>query len=263
MGSATSQALGAARQAVKSASSPLLTTAESVLATGRVIGDSAGLLAALTAFEADSAGATALVERLFAPKLSPEALSLVTALVRSRWSESSDLLVGIEEVGFRLAARAVAPAEIDQELVAIARVIAGDHELELALSNKLSPAAAKVAVLQRLFSGKVSAAALVIVEHLVRQPRARRIGDMLDHAAQITADESGYLLATVTVAEPLGEKALTKLTTALTQRYRRAVRINALIDASVVGGMKVRVADDVIDGTVAARLSELRLKLAG
>ena len=36
-----------------------------------------------------------------------------------------------------------------------------------------------------------------------------------------------------------------------------------VIDPAVVGGLRVQIADDVIDGSISARLADLRQKLAG
>ena len=53
------------------------------------------------------------------------------------------------------------------------------------------------------------------------------------------------------------------LAKSLSSRYGRNLTINQVIDASVVGGLKVQIGDDVIDGSIATRLKDLRLQLAG
>ncbi|WP_414780837.1 F0F1 ATP synthase subunit delta [Escherichia coli] len=39
--------------------------------------------------------------------------------------------------------------------------------------------------------------------------------------------------------------------------------MNTVIDPTVVGGLRVQVADDVIDASVSARLTDLRQRIAG
>jgi F-type H+-transporting ATPase subunit delta len=41
------------------------------------------------------------------------------------------------------------------------------------------------------------------------------------------------------------------------------MHLNIVLDPSVVGGISVQVGDELIDGTAASRLAEVRRKLAG
>ena len=262
MGSATTQALTAARDSVSKLGKVDLAAIEQLLDAGAVIADSRALLSALTSFEGDSTAKLALAKQVFA-SLDKTALGLLEKLVASRWSKPVDLLAGIEDTAVRAAVSAAPKVAIDEELIAVARAVRSDNELELALGSKLSPRAAKLALLEKLFGKSLSPVTLVIVRHLVTQPRGRRIGESLRQAAVATADEAGFELATVTVATPLGAEHLDRLARVLAGRYGRTVRINLIVDPEVLGGLKVQVGNDIIDGSIAARLTELRLKLAG
>ena len=41
------------------------------------------------------------------------------------------------------------------------------------------------------------------------------------------------------------------------------VHLNVIVDPTIVGGLRVAIGDDVIDGTVAGRLEDARRQLAG
>ena len=109
----------------------------------------------------------------------------------------------------------------------------------------------------------MSAEAEAIVRHLVSDSRGRRIGRMLGDAAEIVADQGGKGLAVVTVATPLSAAQQAHIEKLLEKKYQRPHYIAQRIDDSVVGGARIRVGDDVIDGSVATRLQDLRMKLAG
>jgi F-type H+-transporting ATPase subunit delta len=262
MGSATREALSASTAALAAIGSKAdLATGEQLLAAGRVIGDSAQLLAALSDPAADAADKSSIVNAVFG-SLGATAKSLLATLASQRWSSGDDLLAGIEQIGFRVLARsAAASTAIEKELFAFGAAVTSDAELELAVGSKLGTPAAKAALVTTLLGGKASPQTVAIVSHLVQQPRGRRIAALLRGAADVVADEAGLAIATVTTAAPIGEKQLARLAASLGTGGRE-LRINHVIDPSIVGGIRVQIGDEVIDGTVASRLNDLRLQLA-
>ena len=57
---------------------------------------------------------------------------------------------------------------------------------------------------------------------------------------------------------PLTTEQVGRLAAALSTLQGRDVRLNVIVDPEVVGGIVVRVGDDVIDGSVASRLEQAR-----
>lgn len=262
MGSATRQALSASTAALASFGTADVATGEQLLAAGRVIGDSAQLLAALSDSSAASADKVSIVDAVFSDQ-SAGARSLLGTVVSNRWSNDQDLLAAVEELGFRVLARSASGSvKIEDELFSFGAVVGTDPGLELAVSSKLGSAADKSALVRTLVTGKASAQTVAILDHLVQQPRGRRIAALLRAASTIVADESGLAVATVTSATPIDDKQLARIAAALAKTNGRDLRINHVIDPSIVGGIRVQIGDEVIDGSVATKLNDLRLQLA-
>jgi F-type H+-transporting ATPase subunit delta len=265
MGSATREALASSRTALAAhADWADLATGENLFDAGRVIGNSSQLLTALADASADEANKVALIRAVFGSTVTPAALELLQSVAAGRWSNNQDLLAGIEELALRVtAASAPEHVSIGSELFQFGAAVSSDAELELALTSKLGAVSAKVGLIEALLADKVSAQTLVIIRHLVQQPRGRRIGELLTDAATIVADQANSIIATVTSASMMQPGQLDRLAKTLSARYGRTVALNQVIDPSVVGGVKVQIGDDVIDGSVATRLKDLRLQLAG
>ncbi|HEU4806772.1 MAG TPA: F0F1 ATP synthase subunit delta [Homoserinimonas sp.] len=265
MGSTTRDALAASRAALAAISGTVdLATAEQLLSAGRIIGNSGQLQSILSDPATEAETKVAALKAIFGSSVSAPVFDILGAVVGNRWSAEADLLAGIEELGLRAAAdSAEADADIEGELFAFGKTVAGNPELELAISSKLGDDNSKVALIERLLSGKVSPQSLIILRHLVLQPRGRRINALVRDAAAIVADQTGYAIATVTTAAPLAADQLARLQSGLSANYGRQLKINQVIDTDLVGGVRVQIGDDIIDGSVASRLKELRLQLAG
>lgn len=264
MGSATREALASSRTALADSIGTIdLATGESLFKAGRVVGASSQLLSALADPSASAAAKVTLVKAVFGTSTTPQALDLLGSVVAERWSDHGDLLAGIEELGLRATAiSAPSSVSIEAELFSFGTAVSSDAELELALVSKLGLPTAKAGLVEKLLAGKVSPQTLTIVRHLVQQPRGRRIGELLRHAAAVVADQAGMSIATITSAGALAPAQLDRLQKSLSERYGRQLSINLVIDPAIVGGVRVQIGDDVIDGSIATRLADLRLQLA-
>ena len=75
---------------------------------------------------------------------------------------------------------------------------------------------------------------------------------------KIHLEKNNTLLAKVKTAVPLLDSELKELKDNLEKKYNKKVIITAEVDKSVLGGVYVRIGNDVIDGTVKSKLDELK-----
>jgi len=262
MGSATTQALASATTALVAAPAVDLAVARELFAAARVLGGSSQLSGALADGAASDQARAKVVADVFG-SLSTTTRSLLTTVATERWSHASDLVDGVEELAIRAASVAAPDDDVEGELFGVSRVVADNPDLELALGSRIGDAAAKGALVESLLTGRASAATALIVSSLVQQPRERRVRALLARAMSIVADQRGRAVATVFVAAPLSAAQQTRLAAALTRRYGSRISLNTVVDPAVVGGVRVQIADDLIDASVSTRLADLRQRLAG
>jgi F-type H+-transporting ATPase subunit delta len=262
MGSATREAIAAANATLAKQGTVDLATGEQLLAAALVVNGSHELRAALADDTAKDSDRKGVVDSVFAA-YGKEARAILESLSTSRWSSEDDLVAGIEELGIRaLASSAPKGLSIDDELFEFGVAVTSNAELELALGSKLGSVDGKIALVESLVGKKASKQTIAILKALLALPRGRRIGELIRYAATIVADEAGNGIATVTVAAPLDADQRKRLEVALSKQYDREIRLNVIVDPIILGGLRVQVGSEVIDGTISNRIATLRLRLA-
>ena len=264
------KALAAARQVLGGTLSGLgdpASTARDLFAVVDVVDSNATLRRALADPSRESEAKRGLVQRLFGGKISADAMTIVTAVAGERWSSERDLSDALERLGVEAV---TASAEnngradaFENEMFRFERAVAGDAGLRDALGDRGRSGADRQALVARLLDGKVSPETSLLAGRAASNPRGRRFDRTMEEFLAGVAGRRGQSQAVVTTAvEPTSEQ-LERLRSALSKMYGKPVQTNVVIDPQVVGGIKVAVGDDVIDGTVARRLDEARAHLAG
>lgn len=165
------------------------------------------------------------------------------------------------------AVHAIAEAEgaldvVETELAAIAEV-ASDPAVLQQLSDRQLPVEQRLRLLE---SGVLATAHPATRAALAMLIGAERIGHLRDVATALSersAADAGRTYAEVQVAQPLTDAQTSALRAALERATGVELAMRVVVDPSVVGGVRARVGDTVIDGSVARRLSQLRTRISG
>ncbi|MFN7244443.1 MAG: ATP synthase F1 subunit delta, partial [Dietzia cercidiphylli] len=94
----------------------------------------------------------------------------------------------------------------------------------------------------------------------VDRPSGMPADDIMEISTQ-AAELRGRSVAVVTSAEPLTEQQSDDLRARLATLYGREIAIHNDVDQALLGGVVVRVGDEIIDGSVAGRLDAMRRSL--
>ena len=122
------------------------------------------------------------------------------------------------------------------------------------------PYADKERVLRRVVED-VSDEALNLVLLMIRRGRPRAIGGMVDQFAALVRRERGVELAEIRTALPLEDAQRDDVTERLHQLTGSTIQINEVVDESLIGGITVRIGDQLYDASVRNRLERLRARL--
>lgn len=207
-----------------------------------------------------------LARSVFADAVAPSSMQLVASAVGHKWTAPRDLADALEHlavVAVVKAAESRGEADaLEGELFTLERLIADNPPLRDALSDPVRSRADKQALVEDLLGGRMTPAAVRLAQQSVSGSH-RTVALAIAAYQKIAADHRDRLVATVRVARDLSESDVRRLSDALQRQYGRTVHLNVLLDPDVIGGLRVEIGDDVIDGTVASRLDDARRRLAG
>jgi len=88
--------------------------------------------------------------------------------------------------------------------------------------------------------------------------RASSLPAIVDAFVERSAASRNKTVATVRSAVELTEDQANRLTAALNGATGKDVEVKVVVDPSVLGGVVTEIGDDIIDGSVRRRLSQLR-----
>lgn len=224
----------------------------------------AGLRRVATDVSVEAAAKQDLLNGLFAGKVDAAALEILNEAVARRWTVSRDLADSLEHLSEVAIVKSAGTesGRLSDELFALATVVKDNPALRDALSDPTRSREDKSTLVTSLLEGKALPATVTLAKQSLAGTY-RTVAVALSTYQQVAATAHGERVATVRVAHPLSDADRQRLTDALSRQYDRQLHLNVVIDPDVIGGIRVEIGDDVIDGTVSSRLDEARRKLAG
>ncbi|WP_270888508.1 F0F1 ATP synthase subunit delta [Pedococcus sp. 5OH_020] len=240
---------------------------EELLAVAALVDGNATLRRALADPSREGETKRQLVSRLLGGKVSAGAVELLRELVGQRWASERDLSDTVEVLGVDSILAAAEQAgqldRVEDELFRFERIVAGNPALRDALTNRQGDAGAKADLVRRLLEGKTTAETLRLARQAVLAPRGRKLDRTLELYLSLAAKRREQVTAVVTAAHDLDDTQRQRLAAVLRTIYGRPVLLQVVIDEHVIGGVRVQVGDEVVDGTVLRRLDEARRHIAG
>lgn len=245
----------------------LAEVADSLYAVVDLLDDQVSLRRVLTDPARDAPARVGLVTELLDGRVHPFALQITQRAAATPWSHPRDLTDALEDAAVEAWSAAAEVQghldDVEDELFRFSRLVIARSDLRAALTDRALPTERKDGLVTQLLRGRVTDQTLALVRRAVTHPRVPSIESTLGHYATVVARRRARLLAHVRTAVPLTDAQLQRLRDRLATLYQRDVYLNVELDPRVIGGLVVQVGDEVVDGTIAARLDQARTRLSG
>jgi len=271
LGGSSRQSLVAARAkldaAVKGATADSAAKLSSELfLAAEVLASNVPLRRAFADMSRDAASKETLVKDLFGKTLGSAALTVLTDVATLRWSAGGDIVHVLEQLAIEAEGTAAnINGELDRvedELFEISRVIAENFELRKALVGP-GTTSAKSTLVSDVLGKRASESTVRLAAALVTSLRGRSIEAGFADYLSALANRRNRLIANVRVAVAITDTQKVRLAQAIEKQVGQPIRVNIQVDPSILGGVSVKFADELVDGSISNRLAGAGRALVG
>lgn len=144
--------------------------------------------------------------------------------------------------------------------LALVRSLLEDREIAAVLGNPTIATEDRIGLIdgaRGLDQEAKNLAKLVVESRLIEE-----VGVMEEQFQELADEAAGRVRATATTAVELSEQERERVARELSRRLNKDVRLSVVVDSRILGGLKIQFGDHLIDASVAARLQQLRRRLA-
>jgi F-type H+-transporting ATPase subunit delta len=214
---------------------------------------------------ASASARSSLADQLLNGKVGRAAMDVVSELVTAKWSRSLDLVEALEVLARRatlgVAEKDGSLSEVEDELFRFGRILDREPRLAALLADTATPVEGRVKLLRDLLGQKASPVTSKLLIQAVHAPRGRHLDRQAEELADLAAARRDRYVAHIRTPVALTTQQEQRLTDTLSRLYGRTMSLQVEQDASLLGGLVVRVGGDVIDGSVAGKLASARRQL--
>lgn len=150
---------------------------------------------------------------------------------------------------------------VEDELLAVARAVDGNDELRRKLTDQQLPVGNRLTFAESSALAAAHPATRSVLAMIIAADRAGELMAIATEVAEQAAVRRDAEVAEVFVAQPIDDAKRQALTAALERATGKKLDVKVVVDRSVVGGVRAKIGDTVIDGSLAKRLDDLRSRV--
>ncbi|RED48907.1 ATP synthase F1 subunit delta [Seonamhaeicola aphaedonensis] len=156
-----------------------------------------------------------------------------------------------------LASDQKAAEAVNNDMIAIAKTISENEELDQVLKSSVVKTEVKSAVLSKIFP-KLTKVSSSLFNLLIDNKRIGILGDVAQKYTELFDELNGKEIAQVTTAIPMTKALEIKVLAKVKQLTNKAVELENIVDESIIGGFILRIGDKQYNASVQNKLNRLK-----
>lgn len=145
-----------------------------------------------------------------------------------------------------------------KELDEVTNLIMNDESFLSIIKHPHLSTSRKKEMFSEIFKGKISEDILSFLIVLIDKNRLLELSGQLEEFKRIDIEKNNCISAVVKTVISLDDAQRNELIRKLELKYHKRVLLTEVIDKDIIGGVYVRIGNDVIDGTIKSKFDEIK-----
>lgn len=145
-----------------------------------------------------------------------------------------------------------------QDLKEINNLIENNKELKEVIKHPQISTKQKKKTFISIFKGKIDEELLTFLLLLIEKDRILFLKEKIIQLEKIQLERKNTIKGIVKTTIPLTDNERKELIAKLEAKYNKSIILEEIIDPSILGGIYLRIDNDVIDGTVRSKLNGIK-----
>jgi F-type H+-transporting ATPase subunit delta len=145
-----------------------------------------------------------------------------------------------------------------QELREVADLITTNTDIIQLINNPQISIPRKKEMMKSIFDGRVNDDLISFINILISKKRIHTINGILAEIEKIHLEQKNTVIAHVKTVVSLVDAEKEELIKKLKVKYNKNILLEEELDESIIGGVYIKIGDDIIDGTLRYRLNQLQ-----
>jgi F-type H+-transporting ATPase subunit delta len=148
-------------------------------------------------------------------------------------------------------------SEFQEEFTRVTQAIRGDEQVVKFLNHPNLHSSKKIHLLHDILQGKVSEIVLNAISVLVENNRINILQAIIDDFTKIADEALGQAKAILYSPVQLSQSELNDIQKKFSSITKKTIRLETVVDPSLLGGIQVKIGDRLFDGSLANQLNRL------
>ena len=144
-----------------------------------------------------------------------------------------------------------------QRMDILLNIYTSSPEFRLFLQSRRISPAEKMKILKKVFMDILSDLELELLNHLLEEGHIQLLVAVIKKFGFITQSVKTSLKVSISTAEQMNPEELSNIVRIIEQKLGKKVDAEALVDPEILGGVKFRIGNTIVDGSIATRLQKL------